>query len=199
MFVYGVRMKRRRRRRDVAKPPAHADALGVLFEALNGEPSASSVIPSPSIAAPVAQVASSVARLAYTRSQAAAALGISPSTFARRVLPFIETIEMPWGTTLVPVDELERLASERRRPARRRPTARKTTGRRPTVSAELVSWIVGEHAAGKSLGQIARDLNAEAVPTAHGGAQWWPSTVRVVLKGRTAAQIVEGATPRRTD
>ena len=51
-------------------------------------------------------------RLAYTRTQAAAALGISRSTFNRRVLPSIETVEMPWGARLVPVDELKRLVAE---------------------------------------------------------------------------------------
>ena len=64
--------------------------------------------------------------IAYTRSQAAKALGISTSTFNRRVLPFIETVEVGWYTRLVPVDELERFAAERRREARR------TTRRRST-------------------------------------------------------------------
>jgi hypothetical protein len=27
------------------------------------------------------------------------------------LLPYIDTIELPWGTKLIPVDELERLAS----------------------------------------------------------------------------------------
>src|SRR6266511_2376167 len=68
--------------------------------------------------------AAHVERLAYTRTQAAAALGVSRSTFDRRVLPLLETIDMPWGTRLVPVDELERFVDERRRPARgRAPTA----------------------------------------------------------------------------
>jgi hypothetical protein len=38
-----------------------------------------------------------VERLAYTRTQAADALGISRSSFDRRVLPFVETVEMPLG------------------------------------------------------------------------------------------------------
>ena len=57
-----------------------------------------------------------------------------------------------------------------------------SAARRPAaVPAELVRHIEAEHAAGKSLRQIARDLNASQTPTAHGGAQWWPSTVRSVL------------------
>lgn len=57
-------------------------------------------------------------RLTYTRRQAAEALGISTSTFNRRVLPLIKTLKMDWGTCLVPVDELEGFLAERRRTAR---------------------------------------------------------------------------------
>src|SRR4051794_10271176 len=55
-----------------------------------------------------------VQRLAYMRTQAAAALGISRSTFIRHVLPFVDTIEIGSGSRLIPVDELERLAADRR-------------------------------------------------------------------------------------
>jgi hypothetical protein len=54
--------------------------------------------------------------LVYTRAQAAEALGISTTTLARRVLPHIDTVEMPWGARMVPVDELERLVTEARQP-----------------------------------------------------------------------------------
>jgi hypothetical protein len=37
-----------------------------------------------------------------------------------------------------------------------------------------------------SIRQIARDLNASQTPTAHGGAQWWPSTVRAVIHRESA-------------
>jgi hypothetical protein len=126
-------------------------------------------------------VATDVPRLAYTRKQAAEALGVSRSTFDRRVLPLLETIEMQWGTRYVPVDELERLVAERRRPARGRPQA-VPPGRPVAVADELVGRIRAQHAQGKSIRQIARDLNAAGTPTAHGGAQWWPSTVRAVIR-----------------
>jgi Recombinase len=121
-----------------------------------------------------------VERLAYTRTQAAEALGVSRTTFNRRVLPLLETVDMPWGTRLVPVDELERFVNERRRPARGRPQAA-PRGRPTAVPDELMRQIQAEHAKGKSLRQIARTLNASQTPTAHDGAQWWPSTVRSVL------------------
>lgn len=130
----------------------------------------------------VLREASYVERLAYTRNQAADALGISRSTL-RRLLPYIETIELPWGGKLIPVDELERLLAERRRVGRVRlePAAR---GRPPAVAREVVERIRASRAAGKSLARIANELNADGIPTAHGGAQWWPSTVRGILQRR---------------
>ena len=121
-----------------------------------------------------------VERLAYTRTQAAEALGVSRSTFLRRVLPYVETIEMPWGVRLIPADELERLVVERRRVAQAtsQPAA---PGRPPVVSGEVIERICDARAAGASLRRIAADLNADEVPTAHGGRRWWPSTVRAVL------------------
>jgi hypothetical protein len=136
----------------------------------------------PAAAPPViVREATRVERLAYTRTQAAEVLGISRSTFNRRVLPIVETVEMPWGTLLIPVDELWRLMAERRRPARG-PTRAAKPGRPEAVPSGIADRIRAEHAAGKGLGQIARDLNASRTPTAHGGAQWWPSTVRAVLR-----------------
>jgi hypothetical protein len=138
----------------------------------------------PTSSAPEAVVhlheAARVERLAYTRTQAAEALGVSRSTFNRRVLPYVETVEMPWGTKLIPVDELERLLAARRRLGRPQ-SEPSPPGRRPAVSTDVVSRIQEERSAGKSLGKIARDLTRDGVPTGHGGARWWPSTVRAVL------------------
>ena len=122
-----------------------------------------------------------VERLVYTRTQAAEALGLGRSTFNRRVLPLIETVEMPWGTRLIPADELERLIAERRRPAREEAQAPTRPGRPAAVSPELVDEIRAKRDAGQSLAQIARALNTAGTPTAHGGMRWWPSTVRAVL------------------
>lgn len=124
--------------------------------------------------------AESVERLAYSVDQAAAAIGVSRSTFSRRVLPFVETIDTEWGQRLIAVDELERYVAERRQPATRRPRVT-PLGRPPAVSRNIVQRIQAEHAAGKTLGQIARDLDADHVPTAQGGRRWWPSSVRAVL------------------
>ncbi|MGH7540093.1 MAG: recombinase family protein [Gemmatimonadota bacterium] len=138
----------------------------------------------------VVREADFVVRLAYTRTQAAQALGISRSTL-RRLLPYVETIEMPWGGKLIPVDELERLASERRQAAlARRPPA--PPGRKPSVPPDVLARISAARAAGRSFRQIAADLNANGVPTAHAGRQWWPSTVRAVLVRSSSPGSAQG-------
>jgi Recombinase len=174
-------MARRRLRRKSAKARRNLDPLSARFEGLDENRSVEPATVPETAPAPVVRATDTVVRLAYTRTQAAAALGVSPATFARRVLPLIELVEMPWGTQFVPVDELERLVSERRRPARPRSPAR-PVGRRRALPDSVVRRIAAERDAGRSLGQIARGLNVDRVPTAHGGARWWPSTIRAVLK-----------------
>jgi hypothetical protein len=161
-------MSRRRLRRRSEKARRHAAATPAAAQA------------------EVVREATRVERLAYTRTQAAEALGGSRSTFNRRVLPLLETVEMPWGTRLIPVDELERLIAEQRRPAQARPEPAKR-GRPRILPPDVVDHIrVEREAGGRTLREIARDLNERGVPTAHGGRQWWPSTVRTVLR-RSAA------------
>lgn len=173
--VYGMSHRRQQRRAEKARRHATQVSADAWQPA--------SAAPSPRV---VVRQASYVERLAYTRSQAAEALGISRSTL-RRLLPYIETIEMPWGGKLIPVDELQRLAVERRRAARAQ-LEPATRGRKPAVPDEIAKRIHDERSAGMSLRHIAANLNADRVVTAHGGSQWWPSTVRAVL--------VRGGVPR---
>jgi hypothetical protein len=126
------------------------------------------------------QEAQQVRRLAYTRRQAAQALGVSISTIDRHVIPAIETVKLPWGQRLIPAEGIERLLHDYRDPARgRRP--RRQAGRPATLPESVAERIRLEYAHGRGLSEIARALNAEGVPTAHGGRRWWPSTVRAVL------------------
>jgi hypothetical protein len=134
-----------------------------------------SAVPSPGL-----REAQKVERLAYTRRQAAEALGVSLSTIDRHVVPTIETVKTPWGQRLIPVDELERLLLTYRQPARGRPD-RRPAGRPATLPRSIVERIRLECAQGQGFSEIARVLNAEGVPTAHSGRRWWPSTVRAVL------------------
>ena len=137
---------------------------------------------SPAVRSPsrTLQEAGEVERLAYTRRQAAEALGVSISTIDRRVVPSIDTVKTPWGQRLIPVAELERLMRNYLAPARRRP-ARRPPGRPRTLPRDVVERIRLDYARGRGLAEIARVLTAEGVPTAHGGRRWWPSTVRAVL------------------
>lgn len=63
-------------------------------------------------------------------------------------------------------------------------------GRPRTLAPVIVAQIVAERGQGRTLTAIADDLTAAAVPTAHGGAQWYPSTVAAVLR---AAQLDQEA------
>lgn len=122
-----------------------------------------------------------VDRLVYSREQAAQLLGISLATLDRRVMPELATIKTEWGARLIPAGTLERYLAERTeepRAPRRRP---RRVGRKPTLPAKVVSRILHESARGLSLAEIARRLNRDEIPTAQGGRQWWPSTVRAVL------------------
>jgi hypothetical protein len=119
-------------------------------------------------------------RLAYTRKQAAEALGVSISTIDRRLVPAVNTVKTPWGQRLIPVAELERFLREHLEPPRE-PGERGTPGRPPSLPRRVIERIRLEYASGRGLADIARALNDKGVPTAHGGRQWWPSTVRAVL------------------
>jgi hypothetical protein len=127
----------------------------------------------------------SVSRLAYSRRQAAEALGLSLSTIDRRLVPAIDTVKTPWGQRLIPVEELKRFLKEHSQPSR--PGApRRGAGRPPSLPDAVVARIRLEYARGRSLGEIARALTDDRIATAHGGRRWWPSTVRAVLL-RTSA------------
>jgi len=54
-------------------------------------------------------------------------------------------------------------------------------GRRPTVPPSVVRRIQRQRSRGDSLRAIADGLNADRVPTAQGGVQWYAATVRHVL------------------
>jgi hypothetical protein len=51
------------------------------------------------------------------------------------------------------------------------------------LDTKVVARIVAAHRAGAGWSAIARDLNERGVTTAHGGSQWYPSTVRAVVLG----------------
>src|SRR5438034_1715688 len=179
LFLYAPTMARRRSRRKQEKAQRHA--VQQTREPGFARPAAVAREARPIEPRAVVRQARYVERLAYTRSQAAEALGISRSTFDRHVLPFVETIEIGSGSRLIPIDELERYTTERRRSARVAQASAAPRGRPAVLAEELAAKMRAKRAAGESLAQIARELNAAGTPTAHGGTRWWPSTVRAVL------------------
>jgi hypothetical protein len=130
-----------------------------------------------------------VDRHVYSREQAAQALGISLATLDRRVIPTIATVKTEWGARLIPVGELERYLAERREEPRTRTRRGLRVGRRSTLPPEVVNRIRHEQSRGASLAEIARRLNRDGIPTAQGGRQWWPSTVRAVLRRSGSATL----------
>ena len=70
----------------------------------------------------------------------------------------------------------------------------KVFGPKPRLPLAVATRIRHERSSGASLQSIADALNADGIPTAHGGEQWWPSTVRGVL--RSQAPYVETPTAK---
>lgn len=64
-------------------------------------------------------------------------------------------------------------------------------GRPSVLPSEVVERIVARRAQGASMSAIARELNADGVPTAHGGAYWRQSSVSAAL--RSAARRARAA------
>jgi DNA invertase Pin-like site-specific DNA recombinase len=55
-------------------------------------------------------------------------------------------------------------------------------GRPRTTQSDVIARIEHERQAGRLLREIAAGLNDDGVPTAQGGVQWYPSTVRGVIR-----------------
>ena len=86
-------------------------------------------------------------------------------------------------TVLAGAAELERgLISERTKAAMAEAKRRGVhCGRARTMPEPVRARILDAHAAGQSLNAIARSLNDDEIPTAHGGAKWYASTVSAVV------------------
>ena len=64
-------------------------------------------------------------------------------------------------------------------------------GRPPALPSEIVERIIENRAAGESLRSIAMGLTTDGVPTAQGGAKWHASTVKAVLEGQYASELMQ--------
>jgi DNA invertase Pin-like site-specific DNA recombinase len=64
-------------------------------------------------------------------------------------------------------------------------------GRPPVLPADIRRRIRWERARGRTLQEIADRLNRDGLPTAHGGSQWWTSTVSAVLRSEGHGKAVK--------
>jgi len=86
--------------------------------------------------------------------------------------------EFLWGLRMVVAQDERRAISDRTRDAMAIAKSRK-----------VVSRIVRERRAQETLASIGQGLERDGVPTAHGGARWYPATVLKVLQSQTAAKV----------
>lgn len=101
-------------------------------------------------------------------------LGVDTSTPSGEMMSSVLAAFAQYERRLIGQRTREGLAQKRREGVR--------LGRERQLPDTVVERIDREHAAGRSLAAIARSLNDESVPTAQGGRQWYPSTVRKVLR-----------------
>ncbi len=105
-------------------------------------------------------------------------LGVDLSTAAGEFMANVMASAAQWERRIIGQRTRDALAVKRSQGVR--------LGRPSVLPAEIVARIVKAHQAGAGWSAIAHQLNAEGVPTAHGGAQWHPSTVRAVVLAQTA-------------
>ncbi len=105
-------------------------------------------------------------------------LGVDLATAAGEFMANVMASAAQWESRIIGQRTKDALAEKR---------AEGVTLGRPSVLAEaVVERIVASRRVGEGWSAIARTLNTEAVPTAHGGAKRHPSTVRAVALGRGA-------------
>jgi DNA invertase Pin-like site-specific DNA recombinase len=104
-------------------------------------------------------------------------LGIDLSTPAGEFMANVIASAAQWERRIIGQRTRDALAVKRAQGQR--------LGRPSVLDDHTRARIVAEAETGASLSAIAHRLNADNVPTAHGGAQWYASTVRAVLRSKT--------------
>ncbi len=100
-------------------------------------------------------------------------LGIDLSTPAGEFLASVMASAAQWERRIIGQRTREALAAKKAAGVR--------LGRPRLIIDEIVARMVAERESGKTLTAIADGLTADEVPTAQGGARWYPATVRKVL------------------
>ncbi len=105
-------------------------------------------------------------------------LGVDLSTPAGEFLASVMASAAQWERKIIGQRTREGLAAKK--------AAGVVLGRPRLLPQVVVDRITQESSTGRSLSAIARELNADEVPTAQGGARWYASTVRAVLNRPSA-------------
>lgn len=100
-------------------------------------------------------------------------LGIDLATPAGEFMANVMASAVQWERRIIGQRTRDALAVKRAQGVR--------LGRPRTLSDVVIRRISDDRCRGRSLAAIANDLNTDDVPTAHGGALWYASTVRAVL------------------
>jgi DNA invertase Pin-like site-specific DNA recombinase len=106
-------------------------------------------------------------------------LGVDLSTASGEFLANVLASAAQWERRIIGQRTRDALAERRAQGVK--------LGRPRTLPHSVVQRIVASRNDGEGWTVIARQLNAEGVPTAHGGARWHPSTVRAVALSNEAA------------
>lgn len=59
----------------------------------------------------------------------------------------------------------------------------------PTLPLDVIAHVKRERSEGATLTAIANGLTAEDIPTAQGGARWYPATIKKVLESDAWAHV----------
>jgi DNA invertase Pin-like site-specific DNA recombinase len=106
-------------------------------------------------------------------------LGVDTTTPAGELVANVMAAVAQWERRAIGERTRAALAVRRREGVR--------LGRPPSVSPEIRARVVAERAAGRTFRRIARGLNDDAVPTAHGGERWHGETIRRVVQQERAS------------
>ncbi len=99
-------------------------------------------------------------------------IGLDPTTPSGELFATIMTAVAQWERRAIGQRTKDALAEKK--------AAGVILGRPVTLPQAVRDRIVSARQAGEGWSAIARTLNADGIPTAHGGAKWHPSTVRAV-------------------
>ena len=105
-------------------------------------------------------------------------LGVDTTTPNGKMVAQIMMVLAEWEREVIGSRTKDALAAARERGT--------VLGRPVSTSVEAEALIRVLRGSGESLGAVARALNDHAVPTAHGGSRWYPSTVRAVERRMAA-------------